>query len=338
MSSRAKRVGAAAAFSLVVLAALTGGAGTGAAGGTVLTPLLSELESIGSVNAGGTVGYAASVENTGTSTVAHVVFEVGTAGAGTYRASQVLTGSAATAACAAGKTNTSLVCTASQLAPHEKIIVNVAFSTSESDVEGSLVSTASATVSAQTNGKPGNNGTSTWFSEPVTTTLTATSDLSFRTFSLPGDDPLETGVSLKTKIELPSAFLNGHFGLVTGISEFSDPANKLCDKCPTVFSGVTIPASLTAANPFSSSNFYSFTVTLAKDAQPAGYKLAGYSHLADGLDPAVRANWVSVPLCTSATAVEPGPICLDGAPSKDKKTGVITATGRGFVNGSGGWD
>jgi hypothetical protein len=105
-----------------------------------------------------------------------------------------------------------------------------------------------------------------------------------------------------------------------------------------VFSSVSIPASLTTANPFSTTNPYSFTLTLAKNAQPPGYKVSGVSHLADGLDPSVRENWVSVPLCTSETTVTPGPICLDGLPSKNKQTGVITAKGRGFINGSGGWD
>jgi hypothetical protein len=300
----------------------------------VLTPLLNELVPIGSVTAGGTVGYAASVENTGTSTVSHVVFEVGTSGVGTYRAKQLLTGSVTTAACGPGKTATSLVCTASQLAPHEKIIVNVAFSTPESDVAGSFVATASATISAQTNGKPGNNGTSTWFAEPVTTTLSADTGETYRTFALP-DDPLgATGSGLTTDVDLPSAFLNGHFGLVSEAKVFS--GDPLCDKCPTVFSGLSIPASLTAQNPFSASSSYSYSLdlTLEAGAQPPGYKLAGISHLGDG----VGAVWTPVPLCTSSTDVVPGPICLDGTPSKNKKTGVITATVRGYENGYIGYD
>ncbi|HUP32372.1 MAG TPA: hypothetical protein VM184_05010, partial [Gaiellaceae bacterium] len=149
------------------------------------------------------------------------------------------------------------------------------------------------------------------------------------------------GASFQTEVGLPSAFMNGHFGLVTGVSEFSNPALKLCDKCPTVFSNVTIPASLTAANPFAASfdselgtGPYSFVLTLAPSAQPPGYKVGGISHRADK----PGATWTSVPLCTSATAVGPGTICLDAPPAKDKKTGVITATGRGIENGVLGFD
>ena len=339
-----KRVFAMGAFCIVVLATLTGGAGTGAASGTALTVLLSDLGAIGSISAGGTAGYAASVENTGTSTVAHLSFVVATSlangGSATLRASEV----SGSASCAPNAAATSLTCTASQVAPGGKIAVKLAFSTPESAVGDSLQVTATATVSAQTKGGSGNQGTSTWSAIPIATALTATSDLSVRTFSLPGDG-LATGQSLQTEVDLPAAFLNGHFGLVTGASEYSDEANRLCDKCPTVFSNITIPASLTAANPFAASfdselgtGPYTFVLTLAPSAQPPGFKVEGISHLADGLAADVRANWKSVPLCTSSTAVEPGPICLDAAPSKDKKTGVITATGRGTENGNMGFD
>lgn len=339
-----KRVCAMGAFGLVMLASLAGGAGTGAASGTTLTVLLSDLGAIGSISAGGTVGYAATVENTGASTVAHVTLVVETAlasgsGGGIYRASQV-TGPAT---CAADPGASSITCTAFQLAPGDTFTVGVAFSTPASFVADSLQATATATVSAQTRGGTGNQGTSTWSAVPVVTGLTPTSDLSVRTFSLPNDN-FAAGASLKTEVDLPSAFLNGHFGIVTGANEYSDPANRLCDKCPTVFSNLTIPASLTAANPFAPSfdpagtGPYSFVLTLAPSAQPPGYKVEGISHLADGLSADVRANWKSVPLCTSATAVEPGPLCLDAPPSKDKKTGVITATGRGIENGSWGFD
>jgi hypothetical protein len=340
-----KRVYASVAFALVLLAAMPGGAGTGGAAATQLTVELAEIGAIGSISAGGTVGYKASVENTGPSTVAHVTFVVETAlgsgsGAGTYLASEV----AGPATCVPGAS--SVTCTAFQLAPGGKFTVNVAFSTPASAALDSLDVTAVATVSAQTQGATGNKGTSSWPATPVSTEVVAASDLSFRSFSLP-DDNLATGVSLKTELDLPPAFANGHFGLVTGISEFSNPAIKLCDKCPTVFSSITIPASLDPdTNPFAASfdselgtGPYLFVLTLAPSAQPPGYKVGGISHLAEGLDPNVRANWKSVPLCTPAMGFPAdATICLDAPPSKDKKTGVITATGRGIENGWGGFD
>jgi hypothetical protein len=318
---------AATAFGFVALAALAGGAGTGGAAATTLkVTLTGEMSSISS---GGTAGYEATVENVGPSTVTQVTLLVDTV-VGTYRASAVTAGSAN---CSQGPTASSMRCTTSQLASLEKFTVKVAFKAPVADADTSLTATAKATVSAQTQGTTGNQGTSTWTADPVVTSLTAASDFSVNTFALPSD-AVSTGKSLRTDLGFPSAFLNGHFGLVTGASEYTDAASKLCDKCPTVFSKVSIPASLTTANPFSASSPYSFVLSLAPSAQPPGYKVAGISHLAD----AVGATWENVPLCTSATEVVPGPICLDGLPSKNKKTGVITATGRGIENGSLGFD
>jgi hypothetical protein len=329
-SSRAKRLCAAAAFSLVVLAALTGGAG--ATVGTELTVLLDDIDGIGSITAGGNIGYTASVTNTGTSTVSHVSFVVDTAGGGTYLASQVTDPPAEAITCGQGPTTSSMVCKTSQLAPGDGFTVSVAFSTPAS-LAGPLVATASATVSANTNGRPGNPGTSTWNSDPFTTELMAATGQLFRSFSLPDDAFGVGGSGLTTAVDLPPAFLNGHFGLVTEASVFSGDA--LCDKCPTVFSGLSIPASLVElTNPFSASSSYSMTLILGPDAQPPGYKFAGISHLGDE----AGAEWEPVALCTSPTDVVPGPICLDGLPSKNKKSGVITAAVRGFENGSLGYD
>jgi hypothetical protein len=327
-SSRWRKRGfAATAFGFIALAALAGGAGTGGAAATTLKVTLTGQ--ISSISSGGTAGYEATVENVGPSTVTQVTLLVDTV-VGTYRASAVTAGSAN---CRQGPTASSMLCTTSQLASLEKFTVSVAFRAPAVEADSSLTATAKATVSAQTNGTPGNNGTSNWFGDPVSTSLTAASDVFFNTFALPDDD-VSTGKSLRTELGFPSAFLNGYLGLVTGAGEYTDAASKLCDKCPTVFSKVSIPASLTTANPFSASSPYSFVLTLDPSAQPPGYKVAGISHLAD----AVGATWESVPLCTSATEVVPGPICLDELPSKNKKTGVITARGRGIENGSYGFD
>ena len=319
---------AALAFAIVVIAALAGGAGTGGAAATSLSVDL--VGQIDSVSSGGTIGYEATVRNVGPSTVTQVSFVVET-GVATYRANSTVTGTA-TATCAQN-TATSMLCTAEQIAADKFFTVSVAFEAPDVTSNSSVTATGIVTVSAQTEGTPGNKGTSTWVARPVTTPVTAFSALSASSYSLPGDS-LSAGVSLHTDLQLPAAFANGHFGLVTSASEYTDAASRLCDKCPTVFSSLSIPASLTAQNPFTASSPYAFTLTLANNAQPPGFKLGGISHLAD----TPGAVWTSVPLCTSTTAVEPGPICLDSAPTKDKKTGVITATGRGTENGSLGFD
>jgi hypothetical protein len=352
--SATRRACAGAAACLVAVAALAGGAGTGQAGGTLLDVELSPLGAITSFSAGGTVGYAVSLENTGTSTVSHVALVVDTAlgnatGAGTYKTSTV--GGNAAASCAVHPDKSSaMLCTASQLAPNDGFSVNVAFTAPATFVATvatdpvTFNASATATVSAQTNGNPGNNGTSSWSNgAPVSTTLTKASDLSFRTFSLPGEDPFETGVKLKTKLDLPATFLNDHFGLVTETGEYADADSRLCDKCPIVFSNVSIPASLTSSSPFAlfvddvltSTNPYTFELKLNPSGQPPGYKASGISHRGD----AAGAVFEPVPLCGSISGLSAAdPICLDGLPSKDKKTGVITATGKGIENGSYGWD
>jgi hypothetical protein len=321
-----KRASVAAAFSFIVLAALIGGAGTGGAAATTLEVTL--VGQMASISSGRSVGYEATVENIGASTVTQVAFVLET-GVGTYRASAVTAG---LANCGQGQTASSLRCTTSQLAPFEKFTVKVAFTAPATASGSSITATGKATVSAQTEGAPGNKGTSSWFADPVTTTVLAPSDQSVSSFSLPGD-ALATGTSLGVNVQLPPAFLNGHFGLVTAASVFS--GDPLCDKCPTVFAGLSIPASLVElTNPFSASSSYSMTLNLGPDAQPPGYKFAGISLLGDE----EGAEWEPVPLCTSPTDVVPGPICLDGLPSKNKKTGVITGTLRGFENGSIGYD
>jgi hypothetical protein len=325
-----KRAAATAAFGFIVLAALTGGAGTGGAAATALT--VTVIDQLDPISSGGTVGYAAKVHNTGASTVTQVAFvlETSLAGepAGTYRASAVTQGSAT---CTEGPTANSMRCTTSRLAPDESFTVTVAFKAPAVQAESSLTAIGKATVSAQTEGTPGNKGTSTWFAEPpAVTTVLEPSNLSVSTFSLPNDS-VSTGSLLTTALGFPAAFSNGHFGLATGISEFS--GDPLCDKCPAVFSNVSIPASLTDQNPFSLSNPYTFTMTLAKAAQPPGYKLNGLVHLED--DSSV---WKAVPLCASVTLSPDDPVCLDAAPSQNKKSGVITATGRGIENGNWGFD
>jgi hypothetical protein len=350
----ARRACAVAGIILVALAALAGGAGTGRAGATLLDVDLEQLESINSISAGGTVGYTASVLNDGPSTVSHLSFVVSTtivnsAGKASYRVSEV-DGDGAPSCAADADDSSRLVCTASQLAPQERFSVDVAFAVPsnvaaiDEELPISLRAKAVATVSAQTNGNPGNQGTSTWSNEddapPVSTTLTEESDLSFRTYSLPGDAPFEVGVALKTKIDLPPAFLNDHFGLVTEAGEVDGIA--LCDKCPTVFSRLSIPASLLpATNPFvatfntmTGTGPYTFELTLNPAGQPKGYKPSGIQHLGDK----PGAVWESVPLCSDVILGSDDPICLDALPSKDKKTGEITATGKGIENGSFGYD
>ena len=341
--SSTRRACAAAAITLVALAALAGGAGTGQAGATLLTVSLNDIGDIGSISAGQKLGYEASVVNSGSSTVSHVRFVLDTAlgnASGDFQMSAV-SGDGSPRCDEDPEDSSKMVCTAKQLAPGQGFAVNAVFSAPATIPEGSvsLVAQGTATVSAQTNGSPGNNGTSNWFSPQVSTTLLEASALSKRTFSLP-DDALATGVDLETKIDLPAAFLNGHFGLVTEAGQADGAA--LCDKCPTVFSNVSIPASLTSSSPFAlfvmdvltSTSPYAFELKLNPSGQPPGYKPSGISHKGDE----AGADFEPVPLCTSTTPDADTPICLDALPSKNKKTGVITATGKGIENGSYGWD
>jgi hypothetical protein len=319
---RSKGAGAVAAVGLVVLAALIGGAGASGAGATTLTVTLTGQ--ISSISSGGTVGYEATVKNEGPSAVTSVTLLVDT-GVGTYRASAVTAGSAN---CRQGPTTSSLRCTTSQLAALQSFTVKVAFKAPVVASDSSLTATAKATVSAQTNGSAGNNGTSTWSADPLTTPVVVNSGFSFNTFSLPGD-AVSSGQSLTTALGFPGTFSNGHFGLITGVGEES--GDPLCDKCPAVFSKVSIPASLTAANPFGPSNPYTFTLTLAKSAQEPGYKPAGLFHLDES------AVLTPVPLCSVEPLSVDHPYCLDAAVSQNKKTGAITARGRGIENGNWGF-
>jgi hypothetical protein len=329
-----------AALGLVALAALAGGAGTGQAGATLLTVSLNDIGDIGSISAGQKLGYETSVVNSGSSTVSHVRFVLDTAlgnASGDFQTSDV-SGDGSPRCAEDPDASSRMICTARQLGPGQGFAVNVVFSATGA-IPASLVAQGTATVSAQTNGSPGNNGTSNWFSPEVSTTLTEASALSKRTFSLP-DEALTTGVELETELGLPPAFLNGHFGLVTEAGQ--EEGTALCDKCPTVFSNVSIPASLTSSSPFAlfvdnvlvSTSPYTFELRLNPSGQPPGYKPAGISHQGDE----AGAVFEPVPLCSSVTLGAANPICLDGLPSKNKKTGVITATGKGIENGSYGWD
>jgi hypothetical protein len=342
-SSLTRRACAAGATILVVVAALAGGAGTGRAGATLLTVSLNDIGDIGSISAGQKLGYEASVVNSGSSTVSHVRFVLDTAlgnASGDFQASAV-SGDGSPRCAEDPDAGSRMICTARQLAPGQGFAVNAVFSAPAAIPAGSasLVAQGTASVSAQTNGSPGNNGTSNWFSPQVSTTLLEASALSKRTFSLP-DEALTTGVDLETKIDLPAAFLNGHFGLVTQAGQEDGAA--LCDKCPTVFSNVSIPASLTSSSPFAlfvnevltSTSPYAFELKLNPSGQTPGYKPSGISHRGDE----AGAVFEPVPLCSSVTLGAANPICLDALPSKNKKTGVITATGKGIENGSYGWD
>jgi hypothetical protein len=337
---RLRHVCVAAAVAAVALVVLGGAQATPDTAATLLTVSLNDIGDIGSVSAGQKLGYEASVVNSGPSTVSQVRFILDTAlgtAAGVFQTSAV-SGDGSPRCAEDINDGSKLICAAKQLAPGQSFAVNAVFSTSATAAADSVIKAkGTATVSAQTNGNPGNGGTSSWVSPEVSTALLAASERSKRTFSLPDETP-SSGVELKTTIDLPAAFLNGYFGLVTEIDQHAGPA--LCDKCPTVFSKVSIPASLTDTNPFAASadtgghGPYTFVLALNSAGQPPGYKPTGISHLGDG----VGAVWEHVPLCSDVTLGADDPICLDGAPSKNKKTGVITATGRGIENGSYGWD
>ena len=133
---------------------------------------------------------------------------------------------------------------------------------------------------------------------------------------------------LHTKqLTLPGAFAVSTYGVVTSASEVTGTA--LCDKCPTRFLDLSIPASLTTSSPFSAANAFTFTLTLDSAGQPNGYKPAGLTH-----------NGVPLQQCSTLPAAGPWPtgMCQDGTLTKDKKTGAISASVKGYENGFVGFD
>jgi hypothetical protein len=322
---------------VVTLAAalmLLAGAGAGGAA-TSIDVQISSL--VGSVTAGQTVGYHAAVLNSGGSTVTQASLVVDTAlatspavGAAFVSASP----SSALVTCGAGLSPAQMICTIAQLPSGQGFSVDFVFAepSAATLLPDSIEARASVTVSAQTKGSANSNGTSTWYppaSEyPVSTAVLAASTSLVQTFARPGEHLRLPGTVLHADVALPSTFATAYYGIAAGAREVTDAA-PLCDKCPAYFLDLALQYSTTAANPFSPTNPFTFVVSLDASGYPPGYKPVGIVHLG-----------AQVPLCTTPPAVDinPSKMCLDAPPSKDKKTGVITASGRGYENGFIGFD
>ena len=85
----------------------------------------------------------------------------------TYRGNSTVTGTAP--ATCAQNTSTSMLCTAEQIASDQFFTVKVAFKAPAVTSDSSVTATGTVTVSAQTEGTPGNKGTSTWSATPAMT-------------------------------------------------------------------------------------------------------------------------------------------------------------------------
>jgi hypothetical protein len=162
---------------------------------------------------------------------------------------------------------------------------------------------------------------------PASATLLP-SDGSFTSSYAVEGDSLTTGGGQTSVIAMPAAFRNGqHF---TDSTVRNGPATALCSKCPPWMTTLSIPASLTATNPFldgTGSAPFQWTLTLPGASLPSGFKLTGIYH--DG---------ALIPACTYDLGGSP--ILGAGATNcvaslvQAPKTKTITAVGWGIQNGT----
>jgi len=331
-------------------AAMTVGAGSGAAATSVTVHLSGLIDSVSGGGGPGNLpagrfGFHVTVDNdTISSNITHVVMTLTTSVVNAASAATATFESATSAGATCGPKKDAggaivpakMECTISKLAPGAGFAADISFTAPNGAVPAdpslpiTVAATAEATVSAQTNGATGNNGTSSWPAQenPVSTTVLAPSTASFKSFLRPGDALPNTGVLLHAKqLTLPTAFLSSAYGVVTSAGEVLGSA--LCDKCPTRFIDLSIPASTSSSSPFSATNYFNFTLTLDAAGQPNGYKPVAATH-----------NGVQLLQCSTLPAAGPWPtgMCQNGPLVKDKKTGEISAAVRGYENGFMGFD
>jgi hypothetical protein len=330
--------------------ALTVGAGSGAAATSITVHLTGLIDSVsgggGPSNlAAGRIGYHVTVDNDlVSSNVTHVVMTLTTRVVNAASPANATFEAATSAGATCGPKKdargaivpSQMECTVDRLATGAGFAADISFTAPTGAVPADpslpirVEATAEATVSAQTNGSTGNMGTSTWPAQenPVSATVLAPSTASFKSFLRPGDSLPNTGVLLHAKqLTLPTAFVTSVYGVVTSASEVIGTA--LCDKCPTRFVDLSIPASSSSSSPFSATNYFTFTLTLDAAGQPNGYKPVGVTH-----------NGVQLQQCSTLPAAGPWPtgMCQNGPLAKDKKTGEISAFVRAYENGFVGFD
>ncbi|HZQ64562.1 MAG TPA: hypothetical protein VFA66_04985 [Gaiellaceae bacterium] len=303
------RLGAAAGLLIAMVAAALGIASQGKAATAIsvtLTPLIGTTSNeVEQVTYGGKIGLHLEVANTGNSTANHMVIVV--------QASTATFSDASRSECAKDSTDsTKMVCKLRQMASGATpFTVDLRFTAPSS---GSVVvATPSVTIDAQTQGGPGSKGTTTTTGAPVTTALVSSAANSLVKTFAKGKETVATSAALlqHSTFVLPSTLLGGAYGVETSVQETT--GTPLCDKCPAFVTDLSIPASLTSSSPFSSTNPFSFTVTLEPAGWPSGYQPAGLFH--DG---------VLVPMCADSPLGPTTHICLTGFTAKKSKGAVAT--------------
>jgi hypothetical protein len=290
-----------------------GGRSTETGASVVLSPLIgTSSNDVQQVTFGGKIGFHLDVSNTGTSTFNHLVIAVASNAATFSDASR--------SECAKDPQDAKrMVCKLSQMkggAP--TFSVDLRFDAPASG--SSVVTTPSVTVDAQTNGSPGNNGTTTTTGTPVTTALVSGAGNSLVKTFAKNKEAVATSAVLPqhSEFKMPNTLLGGHYGVETSVQETT--GTPLCDKCPVYVTILDIPDSLVANSPFSATNPFTFTVSLLPSGEPSGYKPVGLYH--DG---------ALVPMCATSDLSATTHICLTGF-QVSNKNGIV-ATGRADQNG-----
>jgi hypothetical protein len=327
--SSSRFLAAMAVVGAAIVASLVGGVGAGHASTALpisITPLIANPggDAIPQVSYGGKIGYRVDLKNNDTSNTTHVQVVVDVTGGATFF-------DADDPSCAAAKGNPSeMICSpfGGTLRSGQTYSVNFRFTAPSSG--SSVTATPSVTIAAQTNGNPGNHGTTVSTGTPVDVALNA--DGSTNDTYLRKDEGASAGGPQTFSAHLPTALLGAPFGLELGIH--NQAGAPICASCLSVFTELTIPAAATAGpgTPFGATNPYSWTMTATT---APSFKLLGVFHVPDSPPNAAA---VQIPACGSVGPTLVDPVCYDTLTSKTKGgVQTLSATGRGLENGRVGF-
>jgi hypothetical protein len=326
--SSSRLLAAMAVVGAAIVASLVGGVGAGHASTTLpitITPLIAAGSSdpVPQVSYGGKIGYEVIATNQDTSNTTHVRVVVDVTGGATFF-------DANDPSCAAAKGNPGeMICTPNGGTLRSGQTYTVDFRFTAPSTGTKVTATPSATIAAQTNGNPGNNGTTVSTGTPVDVLLNADGSTN-DTYLRQGENAMAGGPQDFTT-QLPGT-LFVPFGLELGIH---NQTGTICPTCLGAFTELTIPgASLVGAGtPFGTTNPYGWTM---KASAPPSFKLNGVFHIDDNGN---GAN-TPIPACADIGGAPTvgDPVCYDTLTSKNK-AGVqtLTATGRGLENGKSGF-
>jgi len=310
MNLRGKQLRRVAVLVVAVLATLAAGSETGQAAARMnvqLAPLIGTgINQVQQVSFGGKIGFRLTVSNSGDSTANHLVIVVESDTA-TYADSS-------SRACTADLSGKRMVCTLTQMKPGSPpFSVDLRFVAPQSGT--TVVTTPSVTVDAQTRGQPGNNGTQTTTGAAVKTALVSSGGDSLIKTYAKGKETVATSGSLPqhSSFQMPDTLLGDPYGVELSVQETT--GTPLCKKCPPFVTDLQIPSSTV----FSSTNAYSFAITLLPAGEPPGYQPSGLYH--DG---------IVVPMCSSQPLGGNTHMCLTSFVAD--KTGVVA---RGIADQNG---